>query len=157
MEARRFPNLSESDIREGVKNMETELAIEIINSFGAQYPNVDKIVNGLMNMPMIFGGNELDKRAHETATHWPESYTAAKFRSLVAELGIVGRVCGRDNGHIRAVFEYALRDGLELTHRDECVIHPMFYTRFSVVFNSESRVVPVSVFEDGSKEDDNFP
>jgi hypothetical protein len=157
MESKRFPDLSESEIRTGVKNTENELAVEIINSFSSQYPQINKIVNGLMNMPMLFTGNELDKRAHETATNWPENYSAAKFRSMLSELGIVGRVSGRDDkGHIRAEFEYAMHDGLELTHRDECVIHPMFYSRFNVVFNSESRVIPISLYE-GSKEDDNFP
>jgi hypothetical protein len=153
----RFPIFSEEDIKFGVKQLETELAVEIVNSFSSLYPHVSQIVNGLMNMPMIFKGNELDRRAHETASHWPrEAYSPASFRHLVTELGIVGRVLRKENGHIAAVFEYSLKDGLELTHRDECVVHPMFYSRFNIHFNSDYRVLPVSTDVEGHREDESF-
>lgn len=152
---RRFPIFAESDIRRGVRSAESELAIEIINSFSAFYPQVSEIVNGLMHMPMLFTGNELDKRAHETAAYWPtKTYAPAKFRELVAELGIVGRVCRKTESHIQAVFEYSLRDGLELTHRDECVIHPMFYSRLNIDLNSELVVLPIATDQEGRMDDD---
>jgi hypothetical protein len=146
-EAGRFPLFTEKDILSAVKDIEKDLAIEIINSFSETYENVHTIVDALMKMPMIFKGNELDRRAPETASEWrPEgSYSPAKFRRLVAELGIVGRVRRHnDVGYIDADFEYSLQERLALTHRDECVIHPMFYSRFNIELNSKSRVIPFS-------------
>src|SRR3712207_2249491 len=110
------------------------------------------IVDALMKMPMLFKGNELDKRASQTAAEWPPgSYSQARFRRLAAELGIVGRVRrhNEESGYIDADFEYSLRERLPITHRDECVIHPMFYSRFNVEFNSPARVMPFSTERDG--------
>src|SRR4029077_3552163 len=90
---RRFPSFAEEDIRIAVKDSENDLASEIINSFSSVYPHVSTIVDALMRMPMIFYGNELDKRAGQSASEWPQgTYSPARFRRLVAELGIVGRV-----------------------------------------------------------------
>jgi hypothetical protein len=147
MNAGRFPRFSEADILLAIKQAETDLAIEIINSFSKAYKNVSTIVDALMKMPMLFSGKELDKRASQSATEWPDdSYSSARFRRLVAELGIVGRVLrhNEEAGYIDADFEYSLRERLPITHRDECVIHPMFYSRFNVEFNSSSRVMPFS-------------
>ena len=98
-----------------------------------------------MNIPMLFMGNELDKRAPQTKHDWPtDAYSPAAFRRLVAELGIVGRVTrmNTQDGFIDADFEYSLRERLPLTHRDQCVIHPMFYRRLHVEMNSNARVMP---------------
>jgi hypothetical protein len=143
----RFPIFSEEDIRLAVRDAESDLASEIINSFSLVYPHVSTIVDALMKLPMIFPGNELDKRASQSASEWPAgTYSPAKFRRLVAELGIVGRVRRRNNvaGYVDADFEYSLRERLPLTHRDECVIHPMFYARFNVEPNAQLRVMPFS-------------
>lgn len=146
----RFPKFSEADLRQGIKDMETDLAIEIINSFSSLYPNVSKIVDALMRIPMLFKGNILDKRAHQSASEWPHGgYSQAQFRRLVTELGIVGRVRRHDEeaGYIDADFEYSLREPLPITPYDVCVVHPMFYSRFNVDFNSPSRVIPVFSIE----------
>jgi hypothetical protein len=142
-----FPSFTQEDIRLGVKDGETKLAVEIINSFRSIYPNVSTIVDALMKMPMLFTGNELDRRAKQSASEWPKgTYSPARFRRLVAELGIVGRVRrhNAESGYIDADFEYSLRERLPITHRDECVIHPMFYSRLNVELNSPSRVLPFS-------------
>jgi len=147
LRAGRFPRFFEADIRAGIKTVETKLAIEIINSFSSLYPQVSTIVDALMKIPMLFTGNELDKRASQSASDWPQgTYSQAKFRRLVAELGIVGLVRRHNEaaGYIDADFEYSLPTRLTITHRDKCVIHPMFYSRFNVDFNSPSRVIPFS-------------
>lgn len=146
LKAGRFPCFSEDDILVAIREVETDLAIETINSFSMAYKNVSRIVDALMGIPMLFRGNELDKRASQSATEWEDGYSSAKFRRLIAELGIVGRVRrnNEDAGYIDADFEYSLRERLPLTHRDECVIHPMFYSRFNVQINSPSRVMPFS-------------
>lgn len=144
---KRFPNFSENDIRIGVKEAESDLASEIINSFSSVYPGVSTIVDALMKMPLLFEGKELDRRASQSASEWPPgAYSPARFRRLVAELGIVGRVRRQNDeaGYIDADFEYALQDRLPLTHRDVCVIHPMFYARLNVEFNTPARVMPFS-------------
>lgn len=145
--ANRFPVCSEEDIKFAVKEAETSLASEIINSFSSVYPHVSTIVDALMKIPMVFTGNELDKRASQSASEWSlGNYSPTRFRRLVAELGIVGRVRRHNKGagYIDADFEYSLRERLPLTHRDECVIHPMFYSRLNVEFNLPVRVMPFS-------------
>jgi hypothetical protein len=140
-----FPVHSERAIREGIKRQEKELAAEIINSFSARYPHVGTIVDSLMGIPMVFTGNELDRRASQSASEWPKgTYSQGAFRRLVAELGIIGRTRkhGPEAGYIEADFQYSLRERLPLTHRDECAVHPMFYSRFNVDCNLPSRVIP---------------
>jgi hypothetical protein len=159
MKEKRFPLFGEEDIRIAVKESENDLASEIINSFSSVYPHVSTIVDALMRVPMIFNGNELDKRASQSASEWPQGiYSPARFRRLVAELGMVGRVRRKHDvaGYIDADFEYALPDRLPITHRDECVIHPMFYGRFNVEFNTRARVMPFSTEREVREADGDF-
>jgi len=147
-----FPHCSELHITEGVHEAETELASEILNSYSSIYSsNVALIVAaGLQKTPMFFDGNELDRYARQSAAEWRGNYSPSNFRQLVAELGIVGRVTrgDEDSEYIDADFEYALPDRLNLTHRDKCVIHPMFYRKLSVVFNGGKRVMPFATKRD---------
>jgi hypothetical protein len=157
-EGGRFPAASEEDILTATKDVEPALAKEIINSFSETYANLTGIVDALRTMPMIFKGNELDKRASQSASAWKEGYSQEGFRRLVAELGIVGRVRrhNEEAGYIDADFEYSLQGRLALTHRDECVIHPMFYSRLDVEFNTPSRVMPFSTERDEQETDGIF-
>ena len=149
--ARRFPHFTEADIVEAVKQVENELAGEIISSFHSVYNRVHEIVDALINMPMVFTGNELDKRAPQSKAAWPDgTYSPAAFRQLVTELGIVGRVSrhNADSGFIDADFEYSMRDRLRVTHRDQCAIHPMFYRRLNIDLTEHARVMPFSTDRD---------
>jgi hypothetical protein len=141
-----FPRFSEDDIRNGVREAESRLAVEIINSFSSLYPNVSRIIDALGKMPKVFIGSDRDKRAKESAAAWPRgSYSPSSFKRLVAELGIVGRVMRRGtSGYIDADFEYSRKDRLPIRHDEECVIHPMFYTRLDTLMNSAERVMPFS-------------
>jgi hypothetical protein len=159
LQAKRFPSVSAEDIRQAVKDAERDLAVEIINSFSSVYPKLGAIVDALMKMPMIFMGNELDKRASQSASAWPrDAYSPVAFRRLVAELGIVGRVRRRNDAaqYLDADFDYSLADRLTLTHRDECVIHPMFYGRLNVQLNVATRVMPFSTEREARDADGDF-
>lgn len=141
---RTFPIFKSEHIIDGIKGAELELASEILNSFSTIYPRVERIVGALMKLPKVFNGNELDKRASQSASEWPERYSPSRFKQMVAELGIIGRVTRgtHETEYIDADFEYALTERLSLTHRDTCVVHPMFYRKLNVDFNSEARVMP---------------
>jgi hypothetical protein len=157
---RTFPRFSGEDIRDAVKETEGELASEIINSFSAAYPNVASILEALMRSPVTFRGNELDRRAKETASSWPAgTYSLASFRKLVAEIGVVGRVRRRNDeaAFLDADFEYAMKDRLSITHRDECVIHPMFYSRLNIAHDTApTRVMPFSTERDSREAQGHF-
>jgi hypothetical protein len=109
----------------------------------------------------MFEGKELDRRAKETASAWPPgAYSLAAFRKLVAEIGAVGRVrrFNESAGFVEADFEYAMRDRLALTHRDHCVIHPMFYTRLNATMSDRAiRVIPFSTDRGGFEAQGDFP
>jgi hypothetical protein len=152
MRGGRFPRFSQEDIRQGIAAMELHLSIEIIGSFGSQHSNVSTIVDALKGMPMLFTGSELDIRAKESASAWPPgTYSQTAFRPLLAELGIVGIVRRHNEqaGYIDADFQYSLERRLTISHRDPCVIHPMFFKRFEIDVNSESRVIPFSTERGG--------
>lgn len=139
-----FPFFNNEQIIQGVREAELVLASEILNSYSAIYKNASGIITyGLMSLPKIFQGNELDKRASQSASEWEDEYSPARFRQLVAELGVVGRVTRmNDAGYIDADFEYSSTERLVLTHRDKCVIHPMFYRKLNIDINSPARVMP---------------
>jgi hypothetical protein len=147
-----FPQMTPDNIRDGVHEAELDLATEILNSYSSIYsPNVARIVTaGLQKMPMFFDGNELDRRARQSAPEWTKNYSPSNFKQLVAELGIVGRVTrgSATTEYIDADFEYALSDRLNLTHQDKCVIHPMFYRKLNVVFTGGKRVMPFATKRD---------
>lgn len=139
-----FPKLSSDHIIEGIRDAELELASEILNSFQSIYPHVEGIVSALKKLPKLFDGKELDKRASQSAAAWRDKYSPLRFKQLVSELGIIGRVTrgGSDTEYIDADFEYASTERLWLTHRDTCVVHPMFYRKLEVDINSAARVMP---------------
>ncbi|HXH92450.1 MAG TPA: hypothetical protein VNN25_12785 [Thermoanaerobaculia bacterium] len=143
-----FPTFSPEGIREAVKKAEADLANEILNSYELTYPSVARIVQALLGMPMIFDGSELDKRAKDTRGEWPDGeYSLANFRQLVAELGIVGRVKDRNDaaGFLDAEFEYSAMERLAISPRDQCAIHPMFYSKLNIKMDQDIRVMPFSV------------
>jgi len=139
-----FPRFEDRHIIEGVKGAEVRLAREILNSYSEIYPGVDRIISALSGLPKFFAGNELDKRASQSAAEWKTEYSPSRFKQLVSELGIVGRVTRGDENSdfIDADFEYGSSERLMLTHRDKCVIHPMFYKKLNIVMNTEARVMP---------------
>lgn len=140
-----FPQFRPEGIVEAVTQGESVLAEEIINSYSSVYPKVGRIVEALSGLPMIFKGNELDKRAPLTASEWPlGEYSPLAFRQLAAELGIIGRVRRVDEqaGVIEADFEYSLEGRLPLLVTDYCVVHPMFYRKLNIQVNRNLRVYP---------------
>jgi len=148
--AKTFPKASKKDIVAAIYETEAHLAGEVLNSYSAIYPHVDRIVDALTGMPKIFRGNELDRIANRSRSAWPkDSYSLDGFRGMVTELGIVGRVRSKsqDGSFVRADFAYnALSSRVVVTETDECVIHPMFYERLKCERSLKCRVMP---FPDG--------
>jgi hypothetical protein len=140
-----FPAFSRDAVVNGVRATEVDLAKEIISSYSLIYPKLPNIVDCLKGMPMLFRGNELDKRSKETTAFWPDGYSLPQFRDLLCEIGIVGlvRSTGRD-GFVSADFSYSLSERLTITPGDTCVIHPMFYYRLSTDCSEGIRVIPFS-------------
>lgn len=140
-----FPYFQPDSIVKAVLEGQSALAEEVINSYSSVYPKVGRIVEALSGLPMVFKGNELDKRAPLTASEWPTGeYSPLAFRQLIAELGIVGRARQIDlrAGVVEADFEYSLKTRLPLMVTDYCVIHPMFYQRLNINLKQELRVYP---------------
>lgn len=140
-----FPKFSEHAIKTAVHAQEINLAKEVLNSYKKVYPSVADIVSSLTSQPIMFEGRVLDGVAKDTASQWPDGkYNLMAFRRLVAELGIVGRVRKHDEaaGYVAADFEYVMEDRLSLQPRDQCVIHPMFFSKLNVDVSSKLRVLP---------------
>lgn len=141
----RFPQFSAEDILAGVRNAEAALVDEVFNSYSSVYPNVALIAEALSGLPRMFTGNLLDKAAPKTASLWPNrEYSPYRFRQLVAEVGIVGRVrrFDRSSGIVEADFEYGSHQRLGLQVTDDCVIHPMFYRKLNVAKDQPLTVMP---------------
>jgi hypothetical protein len=140
-----FPHFTPENLIMGVKLGEERLADEVFNSYSSVYPNAAKIVEALSGLPLLFKGNELDKRAPQTASLWASGdYTPHAFRQLLAELGIVGRVrqISHSRGVIEADFEYTYANRLPLLVSDDCVIHPMFYKKLNIQKTQKLCVYP---------------
>jgi hypothetical protein len=146
-----FPLFKRLSIASVIGECERDLANEVLNSYARIYPNVAEIVDALQEAPSIFPGNYLDKVAPSTAFAWPNNeYAPASFRRLITELGIVGKVRSRDekSGTVAADFEYTMSDRLTLRTTDECVIHPMFYSKLNTIMNEKLTVYPFPDHED---------
>lgn len=140
-----FPEFYRLPIRNVVRDVELNLAIEVLNSYSKIYPGVSKIVDALRSFPVIFDGSLLDKVAPTTAAAWGRGkYSPTNFRQLIAELGIVGRVRSYDerSGIVSADFEYNLTDRLGLTSNDKCAIHPMYYRKLQIKHDPKVIVYP---------------
>jgi serine/threonine protein kinase len=144
-EGETFPQFTADSIIEGIQRAEKRLAEEVMNSYSSVYPGAARIAEALSGLPLIFKGNELDKRAPQTASQWPHGeYSSYAFRQFVSELGIVGRVRNVSDkaGIVEADFEYAGESRISLLVNDECVIHPMFYKKLNIRMTRNLCVYP---------------
>ena len=140
-----FPRFGPESIIEGLQRAEKRLAEEVMNSYSSVYPGAARIAEALSGLPLIFKGNELDKRAPQTASQWPPGeYSSYAFRQFVSELGIVGRVrhLNEKTGIVEADFEYAGESRISLLVNDLCVIHPMFYKKLNIRMTRNLCVYP---------------
>jgi archaellum biogenesis ATPase FlaH len=140
-----FPKFEPDSIIEGIQRAEKRLAEEVMNSYSSVYPGAARIAEALSGLPLIFKGNELDKRAPQTASQWPAGeYSSYAFRQFVSELGIVGRVrnVSEKTGIVEADFEYAGDSRISLLVNDLCVIHPMFYKKLNIRMTKNLCVYP---------------
>jgi len=140
-----FPKFEPDSIIEGIQRAEKRLAEEVMNSYSSVYPGAARIAEALSGLPLIFKGNELDKRAPQTASQWPAGeYSSYAFRQFVSELGIVGRVrnVSEKTGIVEADFEYAGESRISLLVNDQCVIHPMFYKKLNIRMTKNLCVYP---------------
>jgi len=140
-----FPKFGPDSIIAGVQRAEKRLAEEVMNSYSSVYPGAARIAEALSGLPLIFKGNELDKRAPQTASQWPPGeYSSYAFRQFVSELGIVGRVrnVSEKTGIVEADFEYAGDSRISLLVNDLCVIHPMFYKKLNIRMTKNLCVYP---------------
>lgn len=146
-----FPIFQPDTILRAVSEAGRILSEEVFNSYSSVYPRVGTIVEALSGLPMIFKGNELDKRAPLTASEWTDGeYSPNAFRRLVAELGVVGRVryLNEQAGYVEADFEYSSESRLPLQVTDTCVIHPMFYRKLNIRSSHRLRVYPFPEHEE---------
>lgn len=128
-----------------VRQVEIELADEVINSYASIYPQISSVIDALDKLPVTFPGSELDRIAKTTRAAWPRGeYSLEAFRMLVAELGIIGRVRHRDpmGPYVLGDFEYAMPDRLPLRSDDECMVHPMFYAKLHTTFTERIVAFP---------------
>jgi hypothetical protein len=145
-----FPKMHNKHLVEGVKLGELELADEVINAFSPNFEaNMDLILTSLRGCSMQFVASELDRRAWGIKAEWRlqeelGKYSADAYRSVLAELGIVGVVTKETEQFIQAEFEYSLKGRLEIGDTDQCVIHPMFYRKLKVEKNTTKHVLPFS-------------
>ena len=149
-EKKTFPRFHPDTIISAVQTRQNSLADEVINSYSSVYPKVGRILEALSGIPMIFKGNELDKRAPITASEWSGEYSPHSFRQLVSELGIIGRVrhLNAEAGYAEADFEYSTESRLPLLSGNICAVHPMFYRKLNVHYESRVRVYPFPDHED---------
>jgi hypothetical protein len=131
-------------IKACIKEAEQLLAVEVINSYKKIYFNIANILDALTGLPVMFKGKELDRVASRTKSQWKEmEYSPYSFKSMVAELGIIGRVRSFDErtGIISADFEFFQESRLSLTESDDCVFHPLFFEMFKVKKEPENYIV----------------
>lgn len=145
-----FPRFHPDTIVNAVQNKQNALAEEVINSYSSVYPRVGRILEALSGVPMIFKGNQLDKRAPATASEWVGEYSPHSFRQLVSELGVIGRVrhLNTEAGYAEADFEYSTESRLPLLSDNICAVHPMFYRKLNVHHENRVRVYPFPDHED---------
>lgn len=148
-----FPKFTRDNIVEGIEQGERKLAGEILNSYSQVYPGANEIVRVLSQVPTTFVGNQLDKRAPESKGYWRTGdYSPAAFSRLVTELGIVGRVTREAQGYVDAEFAYGQSHRVELMHRDNCAIHPMFFKLLNITQPPRPTIVmPFAVSNDDAK------
>jgi hypothetical protein len=130
----------------GVAAAQGRLVADVINSFILTYHYVAEIMEVLSGAPAVLTETELARYAEKSRTYWQAgTYSPDRFRKLLADLGIIGRIVGRRGRNpevIEAEFDYSTPDKLVIGRNEDCVIHPMFHRRLNIASPKVPRILP---------------
>ncbi len=122
-------------IAESIAGVESTLCAEIFSAFRSKFPNAYEYCRlCIPEMPQIFDDAELHKvfnrhgRAAEKRVGAEMDYT--DFKTMLVEMGAIGRVRHRAGLYAESEFEYAQPGRLNLSVDDTLCLHPLFSGEF---------------------------
>lgn len=146
-----FPmEIAGSDVVEGIRETEDDIANEILGSYMNVYPQVDKIMLAFRQEPNVFPASRLQEIAEKSGRYWVDSvlrFDINTFVRMALEVGFIGlRQKETDIYHV-AEFEYHRKEQINLPPDAVCVIHPMFYKKYEIAVDQRKVVYPYILVE----------
>ena len=120
--------ITSASVLHGVKAVEGKIVSEIAAAYGAIWPRVDDLCRRLIpTLPMSFTDGELHHAFNGVRGDFSDEYPDVhRFRRMVIEVGIVGRLIDDDGIYAKAEFEYTRPNQLNLGQDEQLCLHPLF-------------------------------
>lgn len=145
-EQERWTNVDSAAIVDGIKFCEGILGEEIFTAFETKYPDARAYCERcITELPRIFSNGELQivyrRRGQSTKTVHGGYMEFDEFKTMLVEIGAIGRVRKRGSIYAEAEFEYAQPGRLHMSVDDDLCLHPIFSGEFSSNRNDKEGLV----------------
>ena len=138
--------VSGPDIVDAITSVESTLCEEVFTAYEHKFPLAYETAKRcLPELHRTFSDGDLHRifNRHGRAIFEKAgvAYEFADFKTMLVEMGVVGRVRNRTGIYAEAEFEYAMPGRLSLSVDDELCLHPIFSGEFSSSKNSNNGLV----------------
>lgn len=119
-------------VRDGIAAGEEILTSEIFSAYQGRHPNAENVCRRCIpDLPMVFSYGELHQNYTRFGKKALNSDDFYDFRTLLIEIGAVGRVLEETDRYTIGLFEYSSPHKLVVSTNDSLCLHPLFASVFS--------------------------
>ncbi|WP_323034962.1 P-loop ATPase, Sll1717 family [Pararhodobacter sp.] len=138
--------VSGQDIVRAITSVESTLCEEVFTAYEHKYPLAYELAkNCLPELHRTFSDGDLhrvyNRHGKVVFDKANEELDFREFKTMLVEIGAVGRVKNRTGIYAESEFEYAMPGRLSLSVEDELCLHPIFSGEFSSSKNSSNGFV----------------
>ncbi len=146
----KFDALTETCIKEGVNIKLELLTSEVYDMYSKIFPDAGEIIRKTFkNTSNIFRLKDVHTLLKDSSqTLAKQSMDREDAERLFLESGLIGIVQNKSKIKssskilVEALFEYQVKDTLSINHKDELVLHPMFYQSLHILAEKNSFIYP---------------
>jgi len=135
--------IDEVAIRKGIREVEGTIVQEIFIAFDSQYPNARKVCEACipeLHHKFSLGDLQIVFRTHGKKAMGTDDFD--DFKSMLIEIGAIGRVMDDSGRYIQAEFEYTVPNKLVTSTDDLLCFHPLFAEIFNAKIRDRKPVYP---------------
>lgn len=124
--------IPEAAVIAGVRMSEEKIVEEIFSGFRTRYPKAKEVCERCIpELPLTFSYGDLHSVFNQFGKKAMDGDDFFDFRSLLVEIGAVGRVIDENERYWIGQFEYTAPHKLVISTDDEMCLHPIFASTFS--------------------------
>ena len=125
------PSVRSQHVVQAVLDTEGLLCSEVFSAHSLRYPHAEEVASALLpELPFRFTEERGHKAWNRCAAKRELQLTWAQVRTMLADIGILGRLVNENEQYLRAEFAYTVPGRWTLAPHEEYCLHPLFVREF---------------------------